>query len=83
MHFVRHGDFTDCLAIADKLLHHPHDLIQKAVGWLLREIGKKDRSSLTAFLLPRFHIMPRTMLRYAIEHYQPEERIRFLNSRHQ
>lgn len=83
MHFVRHGDFTDCLAIADKLLHHPHDLIQKAVGWLLREIGKKDRSSLTAFLLPRCHIMPRTMLRYAIEHYQPEERIRFLNSRHQ
>lgn len=59
MHFVRRGDFADCLAIADLLLHHPHDLIHKAVGWLLREVGKHDRPTLTAFLIPpRLHHAP-------------------------
>jgi len=69
MQFVRHGEFADTLALADKLLDHPHDLIHKAVGWLLREVGKRDRNALEAFLEPRCSIMPRTMLRYAIEKF--------------
>ena len=67
MTFIRHGQLDDTFAIADILLHHPHDLIHKAVGWLLREAGKKDKSALTDFLQSRFTSMPRTMLRYAIE----------------
>lgn len=78
MHFVRKGDFKDCLAISERLLNHPHDLIHKAVGWLLRETGKKDRQVLTDFLQPRYRQMPRTMLRYAIEHYPEEERKKYL-----
>ena len=80
MHFVRRGDFQDCFSIADKLLHHPHDLIHKAVGWLLRETGKKDRTALVGFLRTRYREMPRTMLRYAIEHFPPEERKKYLCS---
>lgn len=79
MHFVRKGDFTDLLAISHRLLHHPHDLIHKAVGWLLRETGKKDKEVLTAFLLPRYRTMPRTMLRYAIERFPETERKAWLN----
>lgn len=52
MHFVKHGEFKDALAIADILQHHPHDLMHKAVGWILREIGKKDEQVLTDYLLP-------------------------------
>lgn len=78
MHFVRQGDFNDCLAIADKLLLHPHDLIHKATGWLLREIGKKDKATLVAFLQDRYFRMPRTMLRYAIERFPEEERKKWM-----
>ena len=78
MAFVRNGQFDDCLAIADILLHHPHDLIQKAVGWLLREVGKRDKQYLTTFLATRYRSMPRTMLRYAIEKYPENERQQFL-----
>jgi len=78
MHFVRKGDFKDCLAIADKLLLHPHDLIHKATGWLLREIGKKDKAVLVAFLQTRYLRMPRTMLRYAIERFPEEERKKWM-----
>lgn len=78
MHFVRQKDYTDCLALADRLLHHPHDLIHKAVGWLLRETGKKDKATLVNFLQSRYLGMPRTMLRYAIEHFPPEERCKYL-----
>lgn len=80
MHFVRKGDYKDCLALADSLLHHSHDLMHKAVGWLLRETGKKDRNVLKAFLQTRYQDMPRTMLRYAIEHFPEEERKRYLNN---
>lgn len=78
MTFVRHGQLQDTFAIADILLHHPHDLIQKAVGWLLREAGKRDKAALEAFLAPRYRKMPRTMLRYSIEKFPGEERLRFL-----
>ena len=83
MHFVRQRDFRDCLAISGLLLNHPHDLIHKAVGWLLREIGKKDRQVLTDFLKPRYSQMPRTMLRYAIEHFPENERKKYLKKDNQ
>lgn len=79
MAFVREGQVEDCFAIADILLHHEHDLIHKAVGWLLREAGKRDGRALREFLAPRYGTMPRTMLRYAIEKFPEEERQRYLN----
>ena len=81
MTFIRHGQLDDTFAIADILLHHPHDLIHKAVGWLLREAGKRDKAALEAFLAPRFRTMPRTMLRYAIEKFPEAERQQYLLSR--
>ncbi|MBQ1718869.1 MAG: DNA alkylation repair protein, partial [Bacteroidales bacterium] len=78
MTFIRHGQLDDTFAIADILLHHPHDLIQKAVGWLLREAGKRDKEALTSFLAGRSAGMPRTMLRYAIEKFPEEERKKYL-----
>lgn len=81
MHFVRQKDFDDCLALADRLLLHPHDLIHKAVGWLLREVGKKDKAVLTRFLASRYPQMPRTMLRYAIERFPEEERKAYLQKK--
>ena len=78
MTFVRKGQLDDTFALADILLHHPHDLIQKAVGWLLREAGKRDKAALEAFLQPRYHTMPRTMLRYAIEKFPEPERREYL-----
>lgn len=78
MQFLRHGQLQDTFAIADILLHHPHDLIRKAVGWLLREAGKRDAAALHAFLEPRFREMPRTMLRYAVERMPEDERKHFM-----
>ena len=78
MTFIRNGELEDTFAIADILLHHPHDLIHKAVGWLLREAGKRDRGALTDFLRPRYKTMPRTMLRYAIEKFPEDERREYL-----
>ena len=80
MTFIRHGQLEDTFAIADLLLHHPHDLIHKAVGWLLREAGKRDKAALEAYLAPRFSTMPRTMLRYAIERFPEEERQTYLKA---
>ena len=79
MAFVRKGEFDDCLAIADILLHHEHDLIHKAVGWLLRETGKHDEKVLVDYLAPRYKTMPRTTLRYAIEKFSPEVRRKYLD----
>ena len=79
MTFIRNGQLGDTFAIADILLHHPHDLIHKAVGWLLREAGKRDRAALDAFLQDRYRTMPRTMLRYAIEKYPESERLSYLS----
>ncbi len=74
MQFIRHGQTADTYAIADILINHKHDLIHKAVGWLLREAGKRDADELRRWLEPRAHIMPRTMLRYAIEKFPESER---------
>lgn len=78
MTLIRHGQLEDTFAIADILLHHPHDLIHKAVGWLLREAGKKDEVALTEFLKSRHKTMPRTMLRYAIEKFPEDKRQLYL-----
>ena len=79
MTFIRNGQIDDTFAIADILLHHPHDLIHKAVGWLLREAGKRDKDALVNYLKPRCKEMPRTMLRYAIEKFPEAERKQFLH----
>ena len=78
MTFIRHGQLKDTFDIADILLHHPHDLIHKAVGWLLREAGKRDKEALVTYLKPRYQTMPRTMLRYAIEKFPEAERQQYL-----
>lgn len=77
MQFLRHDQLDDTYAIADIFLAKPqplHDLLQKAVGWLLREAGKRDEKRLKYWLLSRYQSMPRTMLRYAIEKFSVEER---------
>ena len=78
MQFIRHGQTDDTYAIADILIGHKHDLIHKAVGWLLREAGKRDTDKLKAWLEPRCHAMPRTMLRYAIEKLSETDRRYFM-----
>jgi 3-methyladenine DNA glycosylase AlkD len=81
MQFLRHGQLDDTYAIADIFLAKPqplHDLLQKAVGWLLREAGKRDEQRLKDWLSTRYKSMPRTMLRYAIEKFSDEERKRFM-----
>lgn len=78
MQFIRHGQTTDTYAIADILINHKHDLIHKVVGWLLREAGKRNVEELKAWLEPRCKTMPRTMLRYAIEKFPPQERTRWM-----
>lgn len=76
--FIKHKQFDDTLAIAEKLFSHKHDLMHKAVGWMLREVGKKDRETLVDFLEIHAMKMPRTTLRYAIEHFTPDERSLFM-----
>ncbi|MGN0032278.1 MAG: DNA alkylation repair protein [Candidatus Limimorpha sp.] len=81
MQFLRHNQLDDTYAIADIFLEKPeplHDILQKAVGWLLREAGKRDEQRLKCWLSTRYKTMPRTMLRYAIEKFSIEERTAFL-----
>jgi len=77
--FVKAGDASTTLALAEMLLHDQHDLIQKAVGWMLREVGKRcDESLLLTFLEKHAKTMPRTMLRYAVERLTPEQKAHFM-----
>ncbi len=77
--YIRKGRADDALVVIGLLLHDQHDLIQKAVGWMLREIGKRvDRKVLVGFLDQHAHDMPRTTLRYSIEHLAPEQRTRYM-----
>ena len=78
LHWTREGVVGPTLAIADRLLGDPHDLIHKAVGWMVREAGKRDSERFEAFLAARYRRMPRTMLRYAIEKLPEAQRQRFL-----
>ena len=78
LYFIRRNDFYDTLAISELLLHHQHDLIHKAVGWMIREVGKRDKDLAITFLLKYYTEMPRTMLRYAIEKFDENLRQHFL-----
>jgi 3-methyladenine DNA glycosylase AlkD len=77
-YFIRAGDFGETFRIADLLLDDDHDLIHKATGWMLREVGKRDAAALRGYLRTRASRMPRTALRYAIERFTPAERRRWL-----
>ena len=78
--FIYIGSFGESLFIADFLMNDEHYLIHKAVGWMLREVGKRNRDVLELFLSTRYKKMPRTMLRYAIEKFPEEKRKRYLKS---
>ena len=72
--FIRSGDCTDTLKLCEMFLNEKHDLMHKACGWMLREVGKKDTEILRTFLKKHSQIMPRTMLRYAIERLNAQEK---------
>lgn len=78
LHFIRQHDYADALDLSERLLNDAEDLIHKAVGWMLREIGKRDLPIEQRFLKSRYLQMPRTMLRYAIERFPKVERGRYL-----
>ena len=76
---IRNGFFEDTLRLAEMFMTTEHDLIRKAVGWMLREVGKRDENLLVGFLERNRLKMPRTMLRYAIEKFDPQRRKYFMS----
>ncbi len=78
LHFIRQGDLDDCLQLAEKFLDHPHDLMHKASGWMLREAWKRKPAMVEEFLYKYAETMPRTMLRYAIEKMEEPVRRAYL-----
>jgi hypothetical protein len=72
--FIRKGQLEDTYALSELMMHHPHDLMHKAIGWMLREAGKRDSDRLYDYIMSHRADMPRTMLRYAIEKFSPIER---------
>jgi len=77
-HFIRQHDFVDTLALCELLIDDDQDLIHKASGWMLREMGKRDMKAETDFLDRFYTVMPRTMLRYAIERFPEADRRAYL-----
>jgi 3-methyladenine DNA glycosylase AlkD len=77
--FIKNNDFNDAFSISRVLIKDEHDLIHKAVGWMLREIGKRDQKALEEFLMKYYKQMPRTMLRYAIEKFDAKKRKYYLS----
>ena len=75
---IRHGQYNDTIALAEQFLATKHDLMQKAVGWMLREVGKRNGKLLTDCLDRHCAQMPRTMLRYAIEKLTPQQRAHYM-----
>jgi len=80
-YFIKKNQFGDTLRISEQLLSDQEDLIHKAVGWMLREVGKQDLAIAVAFLKTHYQKMPRTMLRYAIEKFSKEERQKYLSGK--
>lgn len=77
-HFIKNNRFDETIKISEILLNDNHDLIHKAVGWMLREVGKKNKNVLVRFLKKHYKNMPRTMLRYSIERFPEKERKMYL-----
>jgi len=81
LHFIKENEFEDTLKLSEILLNDKEDLMHKAVGWMLREVGKRDLKTEEEFLIKHYKVMPRTMLRYAIEKFPEKRRQMYLKGR--